>query len=180
MPRSWIGAALGTMAVVILISGPAAGDDRSWWPHWGSGRMMDDDWGPGMIGWWWSSDGVVERVDGRLAYMTTELKITSEQTAAWDAFAAVVRTSVKAHNDMMRSGTEEFEDGALFDKPLPEQLAFRITRMEAHLAQIKSVKAAVDELYAVLTDEQKAVADDVVLPLTGLGMGRGQGRYMMQ
>ena len=66
------------------------------------------------------------------------------------------------------------------DKPLPERLAFQITRMEAHLAQIKSVKTAVDGLYAVLTNEQKAVADDIVLPLTGLGMGRGQGRHMMR
>jgi len=52
--------------------------------------------------------------------------------------------------------------------------------MEARLAQIKSIKAAADDLYAALTDEQKAVADDVVLPLTGIGMGRGQGRHMMR
>lgn len=180
MSRSWIGAALATVAVVTVISGPAAGDDRGWWPHRGWERMMGDNWGPGMMGWWWRSDGVVERVDGRLAYMKTELKITAEQTAAWDAFAAVVRTSVKAHNDMMRSGVEEFGDGAIFDKPLPERLAFQITRMEARLAQIRSVKTAVDGLYAVLTVEQKAVADDVVLPLTGLGMGRSQGRHMMR
>jgi hypothetical protein len=52
--------------------------------------------------------------------------------------------------------------------------------MEARLAQIKSVKVAADDLYAVLTNEQKAAADDVVLPLTGLGMGRSQGRHMMR
>jgi hypothetical protein len=180
MLKSLSGAALASVVAITLISSPAASDDRGWWPHWGWDRMMGGDgWGPGMMGWW-SSDGVVERVDGRLAYMKTELKITSEQTAAWDAFAAVVRTSVEAHNDMMRSTAKEFDDGAMFDKPLPERLASQIARMEARLSQIKSVKAAADGLYAVLTDEQKAAADDVVLPLTGLGMGRSQGRHMMR
>jgi hypothetical protein len=112
--------------------------------------------------------------------LKTELKITPEQTAAWDAFAAVVRTSVEARNEMMRSTAEEFDYGTIFDKPLPERLASQITRMEARLAQIKSVKVAADDLYAVLTNEQKAAADDVVLPLTGLGMGRSQGRHMMR
>lgn len=180
MSRSWIGAVLATVVTATVISGPAAGDDRGWWPHWGWEHMMGDGWGPGMMGWWGRPDGMVERVDGRLAYMKTELKITPEQTAAWDAFAAVVRTSVEAHNEMMRSTTEEFDDGTIFDKPLPERLASQITRMEARLAQIKSVKVAADDLYAVLTNEQKAAADDVVLPLTGLGMGRSQGRHMMR
>ena len=179
MSRSLIGVALATVAVVTVIGGPAVGDERGWWPHWGWERMIGDDWSSGMMGWR-PSDGVVDRVDGRLAYMKTELKITPEQTTAWDAFAAVVRTSANAHNDMMRSRAEDFDNGAIFDKPLPERLAFQIAGMEARLAQIKSIKAAADDLYAALTDEQKAVADDVVLPLTGIGMGRGQGRHMMR
>jgi hypothetical protein len=81
---------------------------------------------------------------------------------------------------MMRSRAEDFDSGAIFDKPLPERLAFQIAGMEARLAQIKSIKAAADDLYAALTDEQKAVADDVVLPLTGIGVGRSQGRHMMR
>ena len=179
MSRSLIGVALATVAVVTVIGGPAVGDERGWWPHWGWERMIGDDWSSGMMGWR-PSDGVVDRVDGRLAYMKTELKITPEQTTAWDAFAAVVRTSANAHNNMMRSRAEDFDSGAIFDKPLPERLAFQIAGMEARLAQIKSIKAAADDLYAALTDEQKAVADDVVLPLTGIGMGRSQGGHMMR
>jgi hypothetical protein len=179
MRRSWIGAALATVAAITLISGPTAGDERGWWPHWDWRRMMGDDCASGMMGWWWRPDGVVERVDGQLVYIKTELKIAPEQTAAWDAFAAVVRTSVKVHNDMMQSEVEAYDDGAIFDKPLPERLAFQITRMEVRLTQLKAVKAAVDGLYAVLTGEQKAVADDVVLPLTGIKIGRSQRRHMM-
>jgi hypothetical protein len=41
------------------------------------------------------------------------------------------------------------------------------------------VKAAVDKLYAMLDDNQKKTADDIVLPSMGMGMGRGMGCGMM-
>ena len=45
--------------------------------------------------------------------------------------------------------------------------------MSTRLEQVKQVKAAVDKLYATLSDEQKKAADDIVLPMMGMGMGRG-------
>lgn len=141
--------------------------------------MIGGDWGPGMMGWW-RSDGMLDRVDGRLAYMKTELKIAPEQITAWDAFANVVRTSAETHNNMMRSMAKEFDDGRIFNRPLPERLGWQIAQMEARLQQIKTVKDAADDLYAVLTDEQNTVADDIVLPMTGMGMGSSQGRHMMR
>jgi hypothetical protein len=80
---------------------------------------------------------------------------------------------------MRQSGAEAFDDGATFDKALPERLAFQITPMEARLPQLKAVEEAVDGLYAVLTGEQKALANGVVLPLMGLEIGRSQGRHVM-
>lgn len=182
MSRSWIGAVLATATAVSVVSWSAAADDgRDWWPRWGRSmeRMMSGEWEPGMMGWW-RSDGMLDRVEGRLAFMKTEFKITPEETAAWDSFAAVVKAFAKTHNDMMRTMTEQLDDGELFDKPLPERLAWRIEQMEARLEQMKSVKTAADDLYAVLTDEQKAVADDIVLPMMGMGMGSSQGRHMMR
>lgn len=75
---------------------------------------------------------------------------------------------------------KEFDDGRIFNRPLPERLGWQIAQMEARLQQIKTVKDAADDLYAVLTDEQKTVADDIVLPMTGMGMGSSQGRHMMR
>ncbi|WP_163266921.1 Spy/CpxP family protein refolding chaperone [Chelativorans alearense] len=182
MSRYWIGIALAAAAATSsLVSVPAAADDeRGWGPRWGwSMERMMGGGGPGMMGWW-LPDGMLDRVDGRLAYMKTELKITPDQTAAWDAFAAIVKTSTEAHNDMMRSMAEQYDDGKMFDKPLPERLAWQISQMETRLEQMKSVKTATDDLYTVLADEQKAVADDIVLPMMGMGIGRSQGRHMMR
>ncbi|RUM95376.1 hypothetical protein EET67_23585 [Pseudaminobacter arsenicus] len=112
--------------------------------------------------------------------MKTEFKIAPEQITAWDAFASVVRTSAKTHNNMIRSMAEEFDDGRIFNRPLPKRLGWQIAQMEARLQQIKTVKDAADDLYAVLAYEQKAVADDIVLPMTGMGMGRNQSRHMLR
>ena len=45
--------------------------------------------------------------------------------------------------------------------------------LEARLEQVKNVKTAVEKLYAMLSEEQKKVADEIVLPMMGMGMGRG-------
>lgn len=123
---------------------------------------------------------MLDHVEGRLAYMETELKIAPQQTAKWQEFSAVVRTSVETHNAMMRSMAKEFDDGKIFEKRLPERLGWQIAQMAVRLEQIKVVKGAADDLYAVLTAQQKAVADDIVLPMTGMGMSSNQGRQMMR
>lgn len=148
-------------------------DDRRWWPRWGMGHMMMGGWGtygpmdseyPGAM---------LERIDGRLAFLKAELKITEQQAAAWDEFAGAIRTRADAHNELMRSMRATFDDGDFLKKPLPERLTFQISHLEARVEQAKAVKAAVDKLYATLDDTQKQAADDTVLPLMGMGMGRG-------
>jgi hypothetical protein len=53
---------------------------------------------------------------------------------------------------------------------LPERLTVMETHMEARLEQIRAVRESLDALYAVLDDEQKKTADEVVLPVMGMGM----------
>jgi hypothetical protein len=122
---------------------------------------------------------MLDRIDGRLAYMKTELKITEAQAAAWDELAKVIRDTAETHNAMMREMMKDMRSGDFFKKPLPDRLTVQQTHMEARLEQIKSVKSAVDKLYALLDDTQKKTADDIVLPSMGMGMGRGMGSGMM-
>jgi hypothetical protein len=75
---------------------------------------------------------------------------------------------------------KDMRGGDFFKKPLPERLTIQQTHMEARLEQIKTVKAAVDTLYAMLDENQKQTADDIVLPSMGMGMGRGMGHGMMR
>ena len=171
--------AAGMLAVAMSAPTMAANDDDGWWSRWGMGRGMMDGWGWGgpMMGY--GPDAMLDRIDGRLAYMKTELKITEAQAAAWDELAKVIRDTAETHNAMMREMMKDVRSGDFFKKPLPDRLTVQQTHMEARLEQIKSVKSAVDKLYAVLDDAQKKTADEIVLPSMGMGMGRGMGSGMM-
>lgn len=168
--------------LVVALSAPAMADSDGdgWWPRWGMGRGMMDGWGWGgpMMGY--SPDAMLDRIDGRLAYMKTELKITDAQAAAWDELAKVIRDTAETHNALMREMMTDVRSGEFLKKPLPERLTVQQTHMEARLEQIKAVRAAVDKFYALLDDDQKKTADDIVLPSMGMGMGRGMGSGMMR
>ncbi len=136
----------------------------------GGGHMM---MGQGGGGW------MFERIDGRLAFLKTELKITEKQSASWKTLAETIRITSESHRDMMRSRMEERRSGEFFKKPLPERLAYQQTHLEARLEQVKSVAEAVDKLYAVLDEGQKKAADEIVLPMMGMGGGMMGGGMMM-
>ena len=171
--------AAGLLAVVLTSPVLADNDDGGWWPHWGMSRGMmgDHGWGGGMMGF--GPDSMMDRIDGRLAFLKTELKITDAQSAAWDDFATVLRQTSETHNEMMLSMMKEVQDGSFFKKPLTERLQYQQTMMEARVEDIKSVRGALDKLYSQLDDTQKKAADEIVLPMMGMGMGRGMGPGMM-
>jgi hypothetical protein len=155
-----------------FIGGTALADDNgSWWPGWGMGRGMMDGWGSGMMGY--GPDSMMDRIDGRLAFMKTELKIADAQAPAWDDFAKVVRQTSETHNQLMLSMMKSIQDGSFFKKPLTERLQFQQTMMESRVEDIKSIRESLDKLYAKLDDTQKKSADEIVLPMMGMGMGRG-------
>ena len=169
-------AAAGIIAVAS--AGAVMAHDRSdgWWGNWGFGHMMR---GGGHMMRGGHPDWMFKRTDGRLAFLKTELKITETQTKAWDKLAEAVRTTSEAHKDMMRSRMEERQSGEFLKKPLPERLAYQQTHLEARLEQVKTVAEAVDALYAVLDKNQKKAADEIVLPMMGMGGGMMGGGMMM-
>jgi hypothetical protein len=162
-------------AIAAMIAGPLAAQDQR---GWGMGQMMQG-WGNGpMMGF--GSDARLDRIEGRLAFLKTELKITDAQSAAWDGLATTIRTTAEAHNALMQSMMEQMHEGNYLEMPLPERLGLHESHMEGRLQQIKALRASVATLYAVLDDEQKKAADEIVLPTMGMGMmGGGMGRGMM-
>lgn len=163
----------GTLMLAAVSPGMAAGNDSDGWEWFGwrhGPMMMQGRMGGRMMGDGWL-DTMIERVDGRLAYMRAELKITDGQSPQWDAFAAAVRSGAEAHNALMRSMHETFADRDAEKMTLPDRLAFQQSHLEARLEQVKSMKDAANKLYAVLSDDQKKTADDIVLPMMGMGPG---------
>ncbi|MCT8974673.1 Spy/CpxP family protein refolding chaperone [Microbaculum marinisediminis] len=192
MPNfKWMPAvAAGMLALAIASPTSLAAGESSWWDRmgrmmgggppigeWAEGPMMGRHGTVGMSGpmMGLGVDMMLERVDGRLAYLKTELKITDDQESAWDEFSATIRSTAERHNDTMRSMMEEYSSGEFLRESLPDRLALQETHLEARLEQVRAVHSSADKLFAVLTDEQKEIADEIVLPTIGMGVGRPRG-----
>lgn len=98
-----------------------------------------------------------EHVEGRIAFLKAELKITDAQMTAWNAFADSMRTDAAA----MKTMQEEMMKGAM-PATAPERMAFRHKMMSAHLAMMDRSEASVAALYAVLSAEQRKVFDQMM------------------
>jgi len=134
--------------------GMAGGGDM---PMMGMMRMMMGRDGMGMMG------AMARHVEGRLAFLKTELKITDAQLPLWNAVADAMRANAKSMGDMasgMMGGSQTAS--------LPDKLAMREKMMTAHLEALRKFKAAADPLYAALSDEQKKTADELLLSPMGM------------
>jgi hypothetical protein len=115
--------------------------------------------GPGMMG-----QGMMGRqarmgamFAGRLAYLKDELNITDTQADAWKAYADAVGSRVEVMQNIRQNMMRAVQQGNAI-----ERLEAHIRSMEAILEAMKAVKPATEKLYAVLTDEQKRVADELI------------------
>jgi len=138
----------------------------------GSGSGMPMMGGPGRMGMM-GMMGMADHVEGRIAFLKVELKITEAQLPQWNAFADALRENARRMSGMpamMMQGGMMRADGASVSAP------DRFDRMEkmmtTMLETIKTTRTALAPLYAVLTEEQKKVADQLIHG--PMGMGRMQ------
>jgi protein CpxP len=117
------------------------------------------------------------RIEGRLAFLKTELKITDAQTAQWNAFADVVRQNDqlrRARFEQTRASRPQAAPGQPATRPATtaiERLERQQQASEARADELKRYVAAFRPLYATMSDDQKKTADELVG-----GGGRGQHR----
>ena len=123
--------------------------------------MMGQD---GMGGMAMMGTAMTQHVEGKLAFLKTELKITDAQLPLWNDFAQAVRDNAKTMGSMMQGGMMGMKPSGA----LPDKLAMREKMMTAHLEGLRKLRTAVDPLYAALSDEQKKAADQLML--TPMGM----------
>lgn len=97
-----------------------------------------------------------EHVEGRIAFLKAELRITDAQAPQWNAFADTLRSNAKAHQAMH----EQMTKGGL-PSAWPERLAAQQKVLATRLDAVKALEAAAKPLYAALSDEQKKVADQL-------------------
>lgn len=105
---------------------------------------------------------MAKHIEGRLAFLKTELKITDAQLPLWNAFAQVMRDDASTMPHPMM----EMNKGVT----LPDKLAERETMLAARLDAVRKLKAVADPLYAALNADQKRTADDIMLSPMGMMM----------
>ena len=115
-----------------------------------------------------------ERIEARLAYLKTALKITDAQQPQWEAFANTLRKHaqnmdqrIKARRSQMAQGHHDRKATAI------ERLERRQARLAAASARLNDTLAAAKPLYAALSPEQQKVADELLAsPRHGMRHGR--------
>lgn len=104
-----------------------------------------------------------EHVEGRIAFLKTEIGITEAQLPQWNAFADALRNNAKS----MRSAMGNMQAG--MPATLPTKLDAMTAMMTARLDTLKTTANTAKSLYAVLTDAQKNTADELVMyPMGGI------------
>jgi periplasmic protein CpxP/Spy len=106
-----------------------------------------------------------ERVEARLAYVKTALKITDAQQSQWDAYANVVRKHAQDMEQRFQSRHHGEPGHARQQRPTAIE---RLERTQSFLAEavtrVNRLLAVEKPLYETLSSEQQKVADVVLAP----------------
>ncbi len=113
------------------------------------GAMMQAGDGMAMMGF--------DHVEGRIAFYKAELAITDAQLPQWNAFADALRGSTKGMRSAMTSMMQ-----AGMPATAPARMDAMVQMMSARLDAMKATLAAAKPLYAVLSDDQKKTADELM------------------
>ena len=124
-------------------------------------RMM----GPGGAGM-----ATIDRVEGRIAFLRTELKITEAQAGAWNAFANALRANAKKLGDLRTSMMPSSGAGQSPAPTIIQRVESQERWMQARLEGLRTMKAALAQLYESLSDDQKKSANELLAPHMGMGM----------
>jgi pentapeptide MXKDX repeat protein len=118
--------------------------------------------------------GVTEHVEGRLAYLKAELKLTDAQQAAWNTFADAYRATTQKTAKVCAAMDAAGADHAMH-KGVLGHLTMMEHHMSDHLDSLRGLKGALEPLFAALTEEQKKTADHALTNVMDVGMGKMMG-----
>lgn len=108
--------------------------------------------------------GIDARLDGRLTFLQSRLKITDQQKPAWNSYATAVRASL----DPLRQDCASGQVGKRA-ATLPERLNSMQREAEQRAASLRTIKPAAEGLYTALSPDQKKTADRILMSPRGRG-----------
>ncbi len=172
------------LAIAAAIAGTAIAEDQpsrqglwSGW-SWGPRGMMGNGFvGPGMgyglMGPWMMGESATAEticnamaghIEGRLAFIKAELKVTDAQEPLWSAYAGAARDNAKTMIGRCTAMMGRRENQA----SLPDRLDQTEQLMTAHLDAVRAMNKALKPLYAALSDGQKKTADQLLWSPMGM------------
>ncbi len=167
-------AALSFAAASAVLAQPGMGMG----PGAGYGPGMAQGMGPGM------GPGTRGRMAGpespavtqaRLGDLKAVLKITAAQEPAWALYANVVTQQAQTREATRTEMLAKMQNPAL---SVSERTALREEAMKVRDLHLAERTQAIKSLQAVLTPEQRTIADQAMLPMQGRRMAmRGMGRW---
>lgn len=117
--------------------------------------------GPGMS---MQDEMMIDHVEGRIAFLRAELKITPAQAQVWDQFALALRANANRLDELRTSVT-----AAVPGLPSTLQQLERQERwIAARLDGVRAIKTTLEPVYAAMSDPQKQRADELLPVHLGL------------
>jgi LTXXQ motif family protein len=123
-----------------------------------------------MMGQGTAGMATVDHVEGRIAFLRTELKITEAQASAWNAFGDALRTNAKKLGDVRASMMPQPSAGQPQAPTMAERLDLQERWLLARLEGTRTIRSAFTKLYETLSDDQKKSANEFLAPHMGMGM----------
>jgi LTXXQ motif family protein len=157
-------AAAVALVIASAIFGAASAQDQPpqqglWGPY---GMMGYGAMGPWMMGRMelgqTMCSAMASHIEGRLAYIKAELKITAAQDPLWNSYAAAGRDNA---NTMLAHCTTMMSQRGASSVSLPDRLDQHELLMAAQLDAMRAMNKALKPLYGALSDTQKKSADQI-------------------
>ena len=94
--------------------------------------------------------GMADHVEGRIAFLKAELKITDAQLSQWNTFADTIRSNAQRMGEMRGTMMQGGMMGQTATLTAPDRLDRMEKMMTAMVEAVRSTKAALGPLYAML------------------------------
>lgn len=122
----------------------------------------------GMMGLGMGGMATIDRVEGRIAFLRTELKIADAQAGAWNALADALRANAKKLAEVRASTMPKPGDAQPQASTMADRLELQERWLLARLEGTRAIKAAFTKLSETLSDDQKKTADELLGPHMGM------------
>lgn len=105
----------------------------------------------------------IDHIEGRLAFLRTELKIGDAQQKAWNEFADRIRESAKKLGDIGKAAMMKPASGQM-----PPMFSQKLDLQERLLKARLELIGAYKSLYGALSEDQKKVAEKLLVAEVGM------------